>query len=533
MPYVLLCFAFLSVLHSPPVAASAVDYERQAITIALLQEPPNLDTTRMTDLVSGFVIGHVGEGLLRYDRRGQLAPGVAESWQVAQDRITYRLRADARWSDGSQVTAADFVYAWRLIVDPKHASPYATIMYPVKNAEKVHQGALPVAALGVRAIDDQTLLVELESPCGFCTSLMVHAAFYPIKEAFRVKQGEAYAAEASNLLYNGPFKLVEWVHGGRMLLTKNDTYWGRDQIILNSIDVAYITEDNRARLNLFRDNRIALVRLGSETVNDAVEQGQRLRTFASGGLAYLRFNVREGRMTRDPRIRRAVQGIFDADEFVNKVIGIPGYKPAYSFFPGWIQGVEGKFVDEYPSLKPAIDYAAARSLVMEALRDQGLAEAPAITLLSVTSSTGAKIAEYLQGLLQQRLGIDVKVDQQTLKQYLDKSRNGQFDIVLSSWYPDFDDILTYADLLASWNPNNRGDYRSEEYDRNLQVVMRATAARTRMDAAAELQRIIRADVPVLPMAETGSAYLQHEKLRGVVRRVLGADPDYTWASVAQ
>ena len=127
--------------------------------------------------------------------------------------------------------------------------------------------------------------------------------------------------------------------------------------------------------------------------------------------------------------------------------------------------------------------------------------------------------------------MDLKIDSQTFKQYLAKSRNGEFDLRLSSWFPDFDDIMTYADLLGSGNPNNRGGYVSEEYDRWLKVVQGASDQRVRMDAAAQLQKIIRNEVMVLPMAETGSAYVQHSKLKGVVRRVLGADPDYTYARV--
>ncbi|MDZ7685837.1 MAG: ABC transporter substrate-binding protein [Gammaproteobacteria bacterium] len=149
----------------------------------------------------------------------------------------------------------------------------------------------------------------------------------------------------------------------------------------------------------------------------------------------------------------------------------------------------------------------------------------------MTSPTGAKIAEFFQGLIEQRLGINVKVDQQTFKQYLQKVRAGDFDLALSSWYPDYGDIATYADLLASWNPNNRGGYDSEAYDQHLQTVLRSTDRQARMDAAFELHKLIKRDVPVLPMAETGSAYVVHPQLRGVVRRVIGADPDYTGAQI--
>ncbi len=512
---------------SAVVNAAAVDFDRQSITIALAQEPPSLDTTRATDLVSFFVLGHVAEGLVRYDQAGHLVPGVAASWEITDTAIEFTLRETARWSDGSSITADDFVYAWRLINDPAYAAPYAAIMYPIRNAEKVQRGALPTSALGVKAISARLLRVELEAPCGYCISLMVHATFFPIKADFHRTHGSRYGAEADHLLYNGPFKLVEWVHGARLRLVANPEYWDKGNITLREIKVDYITEDTRTKLNLFRDDAIALTRLGAETVDDALAQGQRLRTFVSGGMAFLRFNMAPDRLTADVRIRRAIAQVFDPDEFVNRVIGIPGYRAAHSFFPSWVQGAERPFIEEYPPSPVTLDPNAARQQVMLATAGKS----PELTLLTVTSPTGARIAEYFQGLIQSRLGIEVKVDQQILKLYLEKNRTGDFDLALSSWYPDFDDVVTFADLLGSWNANNRGGYVDAGYDEQLGILMRAAAPATRMAAAAELQRIIQRDVPVLPMAETGSAYLQHPRLRGVVRRVLGADPDYTYARV--
>ena len=146
--------------------SSPVDFEAQSIRIAMLQEPPSLDTIKATDLVSFFVLGHTTEGLLRYDRRGRLVAGVAESWDVTPTTLTFRLRPDARWHNGSKVTAADFIYAWQNINDPAAAAPFASIMYPIKNAEAIQNGELPVTALGVSSPSDGTRVVELGRPCG-------------------------------------------------------------------------------------------------------------------------------------------------------------------------------------------------------------------------------------------------------------------------------------------------------------------------------------------------------------------------------
>jgi oligopeptide transport system substrate-binding protein len=514
-----------------PLLAAAVDSTRQTITIALTQEPPNLDATQSTDIVSFFVLGHVNEGLVRYDRRGRIVPAVASEWVVEDSHIDFTLRDDARWSDGSYVTAADFVYAWQLLLDPATAAPYASIMLPIKNAAAIIRGDMAPSALGVKALSTRKLRVELERPCGYCISLMAHATFYPIKQTFHETQGSRYGSEANTLLYNGAFTLDHWIHGTQLTLTRNTHYWDRAAVTLTAINIDYITEDNRARLNLYRDGSIALARLGAETVADAASQRLRLRTFASGGLSYLRINVEPDRLMSELKLRRAMSLVFDSDEFVNKVIGIPGYKPSVSFFPSWLPGDNRAFAEEHPLSKPMHDLVLAKQLVDEVKTKNGVKDLPSITLLTVASPTGAKVAEYLQGLASQHLGLTIKIDQQTFKQYLAKAARGDFDLAISSWYPDFNDVMTYADLLASWNGNNRGHYNNAEYDRWLEILQASSVTQERMMAAAKLQDIIRHDVPVIPMAETGSAYLQHPKLRGVVRRVLGPDPDYSRARV--
>ena len=300
----------LLVIVSQGAGAGSVDFDRQAVTIAMTQEPPNLNSIRTTDTVSFFLLGHMIEGLVRYGRRGQLVPGVARSWEVGPTHILFKLRQDAKWSDGSAVTAHDFVYAWQRVNDPEEAAPFAAIMYPIKNAEMVQKGKLPVSALGVSALSDFELAVEFERPCGYCLSLMPHATFFPIKQSFHEDRGARYGSEAEHLLSNGPFRLAQWTHEASLTLVRNQHYWNVEAIELSEIRVGYITADNRTRLNLFRDDQIAFTTLGSETVLDAVDQGMRLKTFLSGGVAYISFNVHEGRAMANKQLRQAIQASF-------------------------------------------------------------------------------------------------------------------------------------------------------------------------------------------------------------------------------
>ncbi len=514
-------------------AQDAVDFDSQSITIALAQEPPQLNSMKATDQVSVLVLGHVMEGLTRYDRRGNIIPGVAEKWELTDEVATFWLRKDALWSDGVPVTAHDFVFAWRNALDPKTASEYSFILYPIRNAEAINKGELPATELGVTAIDDHTLRVDLERPTGYFVKLTAFTTYYPVRQDFFETQGELYASEWDAMVYNGPFKITEWVHSASLRMMKNPAYWDKDKIILNVIDAEYITSDTRAKLNLFVDDKISYTVLDGETYKDALRQRLRIRSFTTGSVFYMSFNHREGRLTSNANLRKAIRSVFDPEEFVNKVLATPGNLPGRSTFPVWLKGVEGRFRDEYPPPVFDVDVNQGRRYLAKAREELGVDKIPSLVLLVGDSPTAAKQAEYMQGLLKSKLGLDIKIDTQTFKQRLAKMTSGDFDMVNAGWGPDFDDVMTFGDLFATWNLNNRGRYSNPEYDRQVRIAMNSSYPKTRMDAMGQLQRILLEDAGVLPQYEQGVIYLLHPKLRGVTRRVVGTDPDYTYARVIE
>ena len=262
--------------------ASAVDVESQTITIALGQEPPQLNSMRATDAVSIMILSHVMEGLTRYDRRGNIVPGVAERWEIDNSDATFWLRAYASWSDGKPVTAHDFVFAWQNALNPITASEYAFILYPIKNAEAINKGELAVDELAVKAIDDLTLSVEFERPTAYFTKLTAFSTYFPVRKDFWKSRDSKYAADAKDLLYNGPFEMTEWVHSASLRMVKNSNYWNHQSINLNAINADYITADTRARLNLFTDDKIVYTSLDGDTYKDPHSQSIR----KSSGTAY-------------------------------------------------------------------------------------------------------------------------------------------------------------------------------------------------------------------------------------------------------
>jgi oligopeptide transport system substrate-binding protein len=506
--------------------SEAIDPLTGTITLAMASEPPQLDSTRATDQVSGFVLGHVMESLLRRGPGTKLLPGVAERWEINEKGATFWLRADARWSDGKPVTAHDFVFAWRKIVEPANASEYAFFVYSIKNGEAINRGELPIESLGVRAVDDRTLAVDFERPTPYFEKLVVYATYGPVRQDFYEACNGRYGADADTILYNGPFRISKWVHGAQLRFEKNPYYWGADRIKLNVIDMPYVTSDANAVLNLYKDGKIATAPLNAETLDDALEHRWKINRFNDGSVFYTEFNHRPGRLTTNVNLRRALSLVSDPGELVYKVMKVPGNLPGVSLFPAWLPGVNGLFRQEYPPKPVHVDVAEARRYLELAKQELGIETMPPLVLLTGDDPVSGPQAEYLQNVLKRTLDIDVKIDKQIFKQRLAKMTAGEFDLVAAGWGPDYDDPLTFGDLFSSWNKNNRGMYSNPELDRYVRIAQSSLDPKVRMDAFGAIQRIIQDDVVIIPSYERGLVYVRNPRLNGIVRRVVGADPDY-------
>lgn len=509
----------------------AVDVEQQVLRLSLASDPPQLNSTRATDQISGMVLGHVMEGLFRYDGQNHLQPAIAENYQRTASGMTFSLRRNAYWSDGELVTAHDFVFAWRTVVNPQTASQYAFILYAIKNARAINQGQMPVTELGVQALDDYTLEVELEGAQPHFLKLLAFPTYLPVRQDF-YEQHQDYGADADKLLYNGPFKITRWVHDAQLTIERNEHYWDLASIRLQKIDWAYFTADQTAIVNLFRDQMIAETSLATESLQLAMQERWRMQLSADGSVFYIGFNHRPGRPTANADLRRAMHLVFNPYELVNLVIGLPGYLPGLSLFPTWLQGERLALRTEHPEPDHRFDIKLALQHLERAKKALGVDEIPPLVLLSGDTPSARKEAEYFQNLFNRRLGLKVQIDSQVFKQRLAKMTSGNYDLVAAGWGPDYDDPLTFADLFTSWNKNNRGLYANPELDRQVRVAENSRDATVRMQAFAEVQRIIYEDTVIIPTYERGRVMVVHPQLRGVVRRVVGTNPDYSGAWIA-
>ena len=514
-----------------PSAVGAVDIENNEISVYLREDPPQLDSTRATDAVSGMVLGHVMEGLLRYDENFEIEPGLAERWELVGTTATFWLRDDARWSNGEPITAHDFVFSWRTTLDPAVGSQYSFIFYPIKNAEAVNTGQMPLESVGVRALDDHTLEVELEQPIAYLDKLVAFTTYVPISEEFYKATNGRYGADANTMLYSGPFKMTSWVHGASLRFEKNPYYWDAENIHLDAINAAFITSDSNTLLNLYKDNRIVMVDLTAEMLEGAMQQRWHLDRFMDGSVFYIEFNHRLGRLTGNLNLRKALRYAQDDVELVDRVIKLPGYLPAKSVFPVWLRGVEDTFRAEYPAPESEYNVQLAREYLEKAKQELGITEFPPIILLAGITPVDTISSQYYQEVYKKNLGLDIVIDAQIFRQRLAKMLSGEFDMVISGWGPDYNDPLTFADLFASWNLNNRGHFANDELDAQVRIAQNSMDTKTRMDAFGKIQDILFEQVVFIGNYERGRVYATHPQVKGVLRRAIGAENDYTRAYI--
>jgi len=509
-----------------------VDVERKAVALNFSDEPKIMDAQKADDAIAIMLLGHVMEGLTRLDPKMTPVPGVAESWeQKSPTEFIFKLRKNSLWSDGKPVTAKDFEYAWKRGLDPKTASPYAFILFPLKNAHAVNEGKMEVDKVGVKATDEYTLSVQLESPTGYFLRLLSFATWYPARKDFVESQADKYAADSDKMLYNGPFTISEWKHNASMKLTKNEKYWNKDQIGLNEINFPYLIRDENSEYNMFKDGKYAMMLgLSKELLPDAQSSKFQIRKYNVGTVWYLQLNTTR-KVTGNKNFRKALQFAMDRNEYTTQINGIPGAKPIYAIIPEYMPGVEKTYGEEYPLAIKDADIAQAKKYLDAAKKELGITEFPEIGILASDSNTARRDMEYFQRFYKEKLGLNIKLDFQTFKVRLERTDRKDFDIVYSGWGPDYLDAMTFADLFTSWNGNNNTGWKSAAYDKHIKTAMGSDKQKVRTDAMFAAEKILVEEAPIVPIFQASRVYVQDPRLTGVIRSPAGMDPDFYYAKI--
>ncbi|MEN1938532.1 peptide ABC transporter substrate-binding protein [Paenibacillus sp. 102] len=504
--------------------------KEQILNIAETADISTLDTGRANDTTSFNAITNVMEGLYRMDKENNTIPAVAKSVDVSEDKKTYTFHLrDAKWSNGDSVTASDFVYAWKRVVDPEFGASYAFIMYDIKNAKKINSKELAVDQLGVTAKDDKTLIVELENPVPYFLELTSFATYFPLNQKFVEEKGKDYALKTENMLYNGPFTIAEWKVEQGYTLKKNPNYWDKQHVKLNQINVN-IVKDSSTAVNLYEAGQLDRVLLTAELV-DKYKDSKEFKTEADNRLNFIRFNQKDKVMANE-KVRKAIDMAYNKEGITNTILN-NGSVPAYFVVPKkFVKGPDGKDFREANGDFDKYNPKKASQLWEEAKKELGMKEVT-IEFLNYDDDASKKISELIKGELEKNLsGITVEIKQIPNKQKLELEDKLQYQFSLGGWGPDYPDPMTFIDIFATGNDFIQMDYNNPEYKEIVQKGKDGSfGVKERWKALQKAEKLLMEDRVISPVYQKGRAYVQKTYVKNVHKLTFGADYDYKEAYI--
>jgi oligopeptide transport system substrate-binding protein len=458
-------------------------------------EPESIDPAEITGQLDGRIAYALFEGLLHFDRFGHPQPGVAQSWDISPDRRTYtfHLRPEAKWSNGDPVTADDFLASWKRALLPGTASEYSYIFFPIRNAEAFNEGsAKDFSAVGIKALDSETLQVELENPTPYFLDLCCYVTYLPVHLPSVENYGDDWT-KPGKLVNNGPFLLKDWKLNYRMRLKKNPTYWDAKNVQLETIDILPI--DNAITAYNFYASKIAdLILDKGLTPPSLIPELKARQDFHAApflGDYFIRFNVTRKPFS-DPRVRQAFAMAIDRERIIRKITQA-GEHPAYSFTP---PGTEGGY---QPPQMFGLNPSRARELLAQAGYPGGKGF-PTVSYLYDNKKLNEDIAVEIQSMLSQELGVHVELVKQEWKVYLNSTNRLDYDFCRSSWIGDYNDPTSFLECFVSNSGNNRTGWSNRTYDDLLSAAAKEADPQTRLNILAQAEDILlNQGTPICPL----------------------------------
>ncbi|HBQ1808294.1 oligopeptide ABC transporter substrate-binding protein OppA [Klebsiella aerogenes] len=461
-------------------------------------EVQSLDPHKIEGVPESNVNRDLFEGLVIGDLNGHPVPGVAESWDNKDFKVwTFHIRKDAKWSDGSPVTAQDFVYSWQRLADPKTASPYASYLQygHVANVDEIIAGKKPATDLGVKAIDDKTFEVTLSEPVPYFYKLLVHPSVSPVPKAAIEKYGEKWTQPA-NIVTNGAYKLKDWVVNERIVLERNTNYWDNAKTVINQVTYlpisSEVTDVNRYRSGeidmTYNNMPIELFQKLKKEIPKEVHVDPYLCTY------YYEINNQKAPFT-DVRVRTALKLALDRDIIVNKVKN-QGDLPAYSYTPPYTDGM--KLVEpEWFKWSQEKRNEEAKKLLAEAgyTADKPLT----FNLLYNTSDLHKKLAIAVASIWKKNLGANVKLENQEWKTFLDSRHQGTFDVARAGWCADYNEPTSFLNTMLSDSSNNTAHYKSPAFDKIIGDTLQVTDEAKRAELYAQSEQQLDKDSAIVPV----------------------------------
>ena len=462
-------------------------------------EPQSLDPNKIEGVPEANISRDLFEGLLNTSPKdGHPIPGVAESWDNKDFKVwTFHLRKDAKWSDGTPVTAQDFVYSWQRLADPKTASPYASYLQygHLANVDDIIAGKKPATDLGVKALDDHTFEVTLSEPVPYFYKLLVHPSVSPVPKSAIEKFGDKWTQPA-NIVSNGAYKLKDWVVNERIVLERNTNYWDNAKTVINQVTFlpisSEVTDVNRYRSGeidmTYNNMPIELFQKLKKEIPKEVHVDPYLCTY------YYEINNQKAPFT-DVRVRTALKMALDRDIIVNKVKN-QGDLPAYSYTPPYTDGM--KLIEpEWFKWSQEKRNEEAKKLLTEA----GYSADKPLTfnLLYNTSDLHKKLAIAVASIWKKNLGVNVKLENQEWKTFLDNRHQGTFDVARAGWCADYNEPTSFLNTMLSDSSNNTSHYKSPAFDKIIAETLKTSDDAKRADLYAQSEQQLDKDSVIVPV----------------------------------
>lgn len=500
---------------------SAKKTSANVLRAAYAADPETLDPRKAIGVPEGFVLQQLFEGLVAIDSKGAHIPGVAERWETSADGLkwTFHLRSNAKWSNGDPVTARDFEYSWKSVLSPKLASRYAAQIYVVKNAESYNKGKASADQVGVKAINDTTLEVNLEYPVPYFLSLLTFYTYYPVNPKV-VEANEKWHTDPKTLIGNGPFKMVSWTHNSKIELAPNENYWNKSVVKLAKIEMA-ISDNPKTLIDMFENNQLDDVESSPPLADRArLAKENKMKSFPDGSVYHYMFNVTKAPFD-NVKVRKAFALSVDRNLIISSLLK-GGEMAAYAWAPyGYPDVKTGEDFRKVGGDLFKEDLAAAKQLLAEAGYPEGKGF-PAVTMLYNTNDMHKAIAEALQEMWKKNLGITVQLTNQEWKVYLQARYQGDFQMARRGWVSDYLDPMTAMETMLGDNKNNNSRWANAEYDKLINQAKNTLDNTARMKLMHDAEKILVNDMPIVPLFFDTKKVLQKPNVKGIIRDPLGA-----------
>ncbi|NLE20078.1 MAG: peptide ABC transporter substrate-binding protein [Clostridiales bacterium] len=538
----LLSMLIVTVLLAGLLSVSLAE-EGSSIRVGLGSEPISMDPHIGNDSNTSTALLLAFEGLLNA-KNGKIEPGMAESYEVSADGLTYTFHLrDAKWSDGVPVTAKDFSDTWARMLTRKDAMDLAYLIFPIKNAEAINKGEMDVSELGVKVVDDKTLEVTLSSPFPFMVTLFTSSPMYPIRMDLVEQHGNAYGNDAGTFASNGPYLMQEWAHNDKMVFVKNADYWDANSITFDTVEIITITDPNTMK-NMFDNGDLLWMDIPSPDMMPSYEGTPGFSHYNAGGVQFIALSHKgtseeTAKFTSNRNFIMALSSSIDREGLVKAMYpqnapftGV--INPVISDELGGKWGDSHDVTDKYHKVKA--DPEAAKEYLAKAMQELGYASAEDLPVFDFFTTAGdlqRTLAEYFQNIWSQTLGVKVSVRQLEFTQYWENLYNQPYDIVRTGWGPDYDDPFTYLDM---WNSNggwNKTGWVDEEYNQLMLDANKEQDFAKRNEMFVKAEEILLTRAPIIPLYVSRGAYVISPQVEDLYVNTFGARFDFRYAKVTK